>query len=480
MFICVLFLYIFYVNYLNYHHFVFLRNSTRWTTVTEPELLYVQTTTSSILFLCSLRELGTIESENNIDWNCSKECMYCMQHIDLPWGLHDLFINNNTKYTGILHEFSILTGSGKFIFLSRVNVSVLGAFVRFNGPRSVDTILFKNYNNVWIANYSTCNELGGYRAAAYMYMFETTGLSIFDKEICVNTSLFALPAYFFWNVTKSMSCPSSALWFWSDVSLFRDELFVYKVPTRIDYHSAYNTLSSVLPAVNFSYVNKILQSGYDVCFVGDSQIRNLVNSLGYQLYPDNCFAHDLQQVKGVCSIPGVQYIEMHFPFQLRTEQLKNCKLVFINSGQWPASYAVNSIAETKPWTYERYRHQIREMFRNLNEMAIQNSQMHFVWIDTNPHTIMEYQLQCPPYDSRFPHVLDKYNAIALLELSNILFKRIESWSYFDAWNIAFPLFDLSYDLAHYQGPIGKELSHGVGRLILQIFCRNSTNHLCFN
>ena len=51
---------------------------------------------------------------------------------------------------------------------------------------------------------------------------------------------------------------------------------------------------------------------------------------------------------------------------------------------------------------------------------------------------------------RFPHIIEKYNIIA----SDIVNSTNGDIHYLDLFTIAFHLFDLSFDDAHYQGIVG--------------------------
>jgi hypothetical protein len=201
------------------------------------------------------------------------------------------------------------------------------------------------------------------------------------------------------------------------------------------------------------------QPGKAICMYGDSQMRNLLNSMGGQLNPKSCFPLLQQEYRGDCDVEGFQWKGFRYPNQWSFEDdMPGCSQVFVNFGQWPAAWP----SSPSPWGLAQYREAVRTFLATLIETRTRHPHLRFTWVSTNPHAIMFFHTACPPTDWRFPHILAAYNRIALDEVA----ATNGSVGFLDTFSIGFPLLDLSFDMAHYQGPVGIAFANALARCIL--------------
>ena len=110
-----------------------------------------------------------------------------------------------------------------------------------------------------------------------------------------------------------------------------------------------------------------------------------------------------------------------------------------------------------PWRVEKYQRGIESVFQILLSAKMQHRQLLKVsWASTNPFpfSLKSGLMRCPATDWRIPPLLSAHNKIAAIEC----WKTNNTITYFDTFKVAFPLFDLSYDSAHHQGPVGVALA----------------------
>ena len=244
-------------------------------------------------------------------------------------------LDNNT----ILHCRDVKTQQGFFRIESSVTAPHLSAFVRINGP-TVTTILFhqtehvsENKSFVWTAYYGGC-VCGAYTAAVYILLQDTSDESILRGESCVS-SKFETPFIFQWSQDNdSDHCPS--IWSWSNSS-YGGDLSLYSTNLRGDYKSAYSQLRDNLPEVDFTAIGALAKS-QKICMFGDSQMRNLLNSLIVLIDPTNECAPVLEStsLKVECRREGFHYRELQYPNQwVFSDDIPSCTHVYVNSGQCP-------------------------------------------------------------------------------------------------------------------------------------------------
>jgi hypothetical protein len=406
--------------------------------------------TSRILNTPSLGEYPGIR--NNSSW----DMLHCVCLEFLLDGSSETRCNPIDSFNNTIMHCRDFSGKGFFQIQSNSSVGHVGAFMRLNGPM-IDTVLFEpvgqNGRVVWRSNYSICRA-GNYSGAIYIYLSDTTPETILLTG-CLDSS-FDKPIVFNW-IEESASTYCSSIWYWNN-NTYDDELSLYRVPVRSDYVSAYTGLRNTLPSFEFS---DLKQQNGDICMYGDSQMRNLLNSIGGQVNQNTCFPLLQQEYKGDCEVDGFRWKGFRYPHEWSFESdMAGCSQVFVNFGQWPAGWP----SKPTPWNFARYRTAVHDFIAILTETLERHPHLRITWVDTNPHPVMSFQTACPPTDWRLPHVLAAYNRIAREEVlaTNGYIGFLETFS------VTFPLFDLSFDMAHYQGPVGVALANVMAGILLQL------------
>lgn len=190
-----------------------------------------------------------------------------------------------------------------------------------------------------------------------------------------------------------------------------------------------------------------------LCFVGDSQTRNVFNSVMCAF--QGRLMEDRQSSHQICSDTrhsNTKYFGANYPSDwiarpLRASlDLAQCGSVVMNFGQWPCSNR-----QPTPWPRARFERELQQSLSVASHWAAQRSRRLFFWA-TNPSPFRRDMAICPPSDWRFPHIIEAYNAIA---------KRVaarHNITFIDTYSIVFQLLDLSFDGAHYGGSIGHALA----------------------
>ena len=336
----------------------------------------------------------------------------------------------------------------------------VGAFVRIAGLE-IDTVLFAREpaDNAWRARYRLCS-VGNYSAAVYIYMRARTPEAVLvDRTVCAR-SIDAPVRTFTWFHNYSCGGNNISSWRWHQQPAEEENgLARYIVPARPDYALAYADLRrhDPLGPADLAALVRLVQKER-VCLYGDSQMRNLLNSIGGQLLPQTCFPLLQQKYKGDCDVPGFAWRGYRFPYQWTYDaEMPHCAHVLVNFGQWPLS----DFATTDPWDLKRYRMAVRAELRRF--MRLRPKVRSLTWVSTNPHPLGRAQRTCPATDWRFPHLIASFNHIAHAEVL-----RSPGIGWLDTYAIAFPLSDLSFDGAHYQGPVGIALAHALAHHLLAL------------
>ena len=185
-------------------------------------------------------------------------------------------------------------GIGYFRILANCLYSHVAAFVRLNGPM-VDTSHFEPEEtgncSAWFTNYSLCRP-GNYTAAVYIYLRDQDVESVLRNQSCLDR-LFQSPALFSWSLPAPAALRCSGLWLWAGPATRSSaELSLYRSPARRDYAKAYRGLFPdglrPFPERRAGAWTAAAADGRPACLYGDSQTRNLVNSLAARLDPAAC------------------------------------------------------------------------------------------------------------------------------------------------------------------------------------------------
>jgi len=162
--------------------------------------------------------------------------------------------------------------------------------------------------------------------------------------------------------------------------------------------------------------------------------------------------------KIACKGPGFLYKKMNYPSDWRFDTLfPKCSHVFVNFGQWCAGWPSNP----RPWNRTLYSGKVKAFISHLLHLKENYPHVNITWISTNPLPMHTRMFACPLTDWRLPNVISAYNLVA----HDVVSRTGGLISYLDTFCIAFPAFDLSFDGAHYQGPVGVALAS----LFLQSF-----------
>jgi hypothetical protein len=237
------------------------------------------------------------------------------------------------------------------------------------------------------------------------------------------------------------------LWEWSEprgsnMSLYRQQGIPH--PYTDGFEGNFTGLRYNYP---FLPPDKVMQcmSTRTTCLVGDSQMRHHYHHIASFLHGAGKTANCNKQSAN-CAVDGSRFHYVNFRYGPQWADISgnisalNCSHVVINFGQWPISHKEAPV----PWSYTKYRDEVEKLFTALSNLTAQ-----VFWTDTNSYPPNPMLKACPPQDWRFPHVVAYYNEIAALSLR--MFPRLRSIRLHD---VAFQLWDLSYDGAHYNYPVG--------------------------
>lgn len=153
---------------------------------------------------------------------------------------------------------------------------------------------------------------------------------------------------------------------------------------------------------------------------------------------------------------------MNYPSSWKFDALfSNCSHVFVNFGQWCASWP----SHPQSWNRTVYSANVKAYISHLLHLKENYPHVNITWISTNPMPMHKKIFACPLTDWRLSNVISEYNLVT----HDVVSRTGGLISYMDTFRIAFPAFDLSVDGTHYQGPVGVALAS----LFLQSF--RSTN-----
>jgi hypothetical protein len=259
-------------------------------------------------------------------------------------------------------------------------------------------------------------------------------------------------------VTSDQVSPFNiGLWEWAEpqtgnLSVYQQQIVSH--PFQPGSDEPFANLSYKYPFLPEDYLRSCM-SAKITCLVGDSHMRHNFQHITQLLYGDraNCTKRDT-----ACSIAGssVHFITLHFSHEWPAAAARvanhRCDTVVINFGQWPLSFQSPALV-----SYTSYRGQLEALFATLSALTAD-----VFWMDTNPLPQHPYTRTCPPKDFRFPHVIAYYNEIASMSLR--MYPRLKLIPSFD---MVFQLWDVTYDGAHYSGPVGMALA----KLMASAICK---------
>ena len=201
-------------------------------------------------------------------------------------------------------------------------------------------------------------------------------------------------------------------------------------------------------------------AGRHICVVGDSQARHAHNSFVQILegtFRDSATAEYNR-------MPAESQYVTYFgdPFGEIPMYDTSCSTLIVNVGQWFASFRGSNQLDLA--------HTLLTYMIRLREVAVRMQIAHaagveVIWMTTNGHAITMHQ-----HARDISHFRDWRTDPVLLLLNRIANSIMTSAGIpiFDTWSMTAPVFDLSYDGAHYKGDIGYE----IGLALLNYLCKN--------
>jgi hypothetical protein len=388
--------------------------------------------------------------------------------------------SNRTVFSCVLEEYPdvndtvVMHCSSERAFYVRDSTqgSFLGTFVRMTSSTAIDTFFLYWNSSIssWTGTYSQgCFTGSNLHAAVYIYMRSPSRESILERKSCLSPSFFS-PFVFKWGNDEPEKQCSDTAWTWNvtDSSNLNELSFFSACPPRADYITAYQGLRVYIPSIHWPEKESMRRKSdpRSVCFYGDSQMRNLMNTILWLIDEKSCDPIEMQAGRASCSMPGFSFQGMHFDFDWKSEwdaNLVQCSHVFVNYGQWPGSWAAEQHAPPGPWSFERYSQSIEQFARKLNYTKSNHPETKFYFLSTNLHSFSSLMTPCPVQDFRFPHVIEEYNRAACASLARVS----KNVGYLDTNVVIRPLFDLSFDCAHYQGPVGVAVANLIGQIIYE-------------
>ena len=171
--------------------------------------------------------------------------------------------------------------------------------------------------------------------------------AVLRSKACLN-QLFSAPFMFSWVELAPSTENCSSVWRWAERypgDVAGELSLISQCPPRADYVQAFSGLQTQIPSVDWAAQEqkRRMNKSTLICLYGDSQIRNLMNSITAQIDHQACDPVELQQGRASCNYPGFYFGNFHF-FLFDNDwtaeherRLGDCSHAFINYGQWSAS-----------------------------------------------------------------------------------------------------------------------------------------------
>lgn len=197
-----------------------------------------------------------------------------------------------------------------------------------------------------------------------------------------------------------------------------------------------------------------------MCIVGDSQGRHLHNQVTHLIEgPSAGFRQIFDgsgRVYSVLKSDVIHYVDDTYGDNALKLDTRNCSHVFVNFGQWPLSHL-----QPKPWTAQRYAEKVAKLAVRMQQQQEMYGNRHF-WVTTMPHPVVDIQQRKTArhgVDYRSDPFMMLFNKVASTAM------QAHSIPVVDVYSIASPLFDMSYDSAHYIGTVGLACANMVANIV---------------
>jgi hypothetical protein len=191
-----------------------------------------------------------------------------------------------------------------------------------------------------------------------------------------------------------------------------------------------------------------------VCMWGDSQMRHLYNTITSATTGQH--PSSKKQVLGGGGL--LKYFKKRYDnFEQDLDNLirfQECRLIIANFGHWAAGPLGGY-----PWSFDKYQIYVEADMVYLKSLETKYGFLKILWVTTNPHGYTDWMLKGTEW--RTDPVLARYRDITLSLAAK------HHIDVFDAFSVASPLCDLTYDGGHYNGVVGWTLAGHV----LQHICK---------
>ena len=130
--------------------------------------------------------------------------------------------------------------------------------------------------------------------------------------------------------------------------------------------------------------------------------------------------------------------------------IHECRQVFVNVGTHPLAAG---------WNLSEYRMGLEQLMLQLGSFSSrQGHRVPIMFISTPLSPIHKNMTECPlsPSKARLPHLVMEYNLVAREVVG-----RMDRVEFMDTNLSMMPLFDVSFDGTHYQGPVGRSVAKQV-------------------
>jgi len=389
-------------------------------------------------------ELQQLHTELN---KCNANMTQPMTNVTQP--LHMKYIYNDTMYS-LSHDHA----RKQFVFVYKDKPMLYFQLLLRISGYSLQTVFFQFHNetNSYVATYK---ELGycDHRDVGVIHYADilvyTMATKYDDANTCRLTSEHvvekSLQSYNW--TTQTTLCdtePNDSWW-------HLERRVPFFAPGILDTPPSYVEPPNI-GSITTLLISRILQKK-QICFIGDSQMRNNVNALY------NCNTRVNQQTHALCATSawyrnpltwqtgwlGADTTQYATRWRdIDTLDVSDCARIVVNFGQWDVGFPGGRMT-----TISEYKHNLEDFVQNYRYID------RVIWMTTNPfgddhrgraaHGFGE----CPPQEHRFPHIIQDLNTVA----ADIMQKaRVPTW---DTFRVLFQVFDFSFDGAHYDEYISR-------------------------
>ncbi len=356
---------------------------------------------------------------------------------------------------------------GTGIFFLRSEHAHAAALVRISGPM-VDTLVFHQQHaelhdphikSMWSANFSYLVS-GVYMANVYTLLEDNSINDFLSLQSCIRPNFLQQAVHFQWTVGESAAAegcnnPATRLR-WRITGKPPENIskimphFPYPQNITLDVRPDWiddGMSEFVLPSL----------SNHVLCFIGDSQARNLVNAIANLLGGEGCDVLEAQGTKSSCQAAYLRYIKMNYPenFSLENITQYECTHAYFNFGQWPLGWPTSP-----PWSVDTYADEVKAFLLQAVPRVLDLG-VEVAWMTSNAYPLSRTSMiSCPATEWRVVNWIDAYNRVAasaVQEINTHLGQK-DLIGLLDLFPISNALLDFTFDGSHFQGFIGAAMA----------------------